>query len=251
MPSNPVERWIALRSWLKEPLGQTLLAIEGQKINKLIDRLFGYHLLLLGEPQFLEVFSESPILHRVWVHLLVTDAFAGSAVQSRPDKLPIIEDEVDLVCLAHCLESIQNPHEVLRETYRVLKPEGHVVILGFNPWSLWGIWRLLVRYIKRVPWDGQFISRSRMKDWLALLGFDLLNVQMCFFRPPVANPSFLRATKWLEWIGRWCWPFWGGCYVMLAQKRVLTLTPIKPAWAMKRKLVPAGFVEPATRMKQE
>jgi SAM-dependent methyltransferase len=248
MPNKKLASWKALQIWLSEPLGQTLLDIESQKVQPLINRLFGYHLLLLGDPQFLKVINQSPILHRVWIHPEMISQFEGSPVQGRQDKLPIISDEVDLLCLAHCLEHIKNPHEVLRESYRVLTAEGHLLILGFNPWSLWGIWRLVLRYIKPVPWDGHFISSSRLKDWLALLGFDLLKVEMCFFRPPIRGESLLKRTRWLEWLGKYLWPFFGGSYIILAQKRVMTLTALKPAWAERRRLAPGRLVEPATRL---
>lgn len=272
MPSKRAKSWKMLRAWLSEPLGQTLLNIESHKVQPFIKRLFGYHALLLGEPQFLKLMNHSPILHRIWVHPAIISDFEenqaqtssqlqntlntqypsqmqnGSPVQSRQDKLPILSDEIDLLCLAHCLENIQNPHEVLRESYRVLKSEGHLLILGFNPWSLWGIWRLMRRYIKPVPWDGQFITRSRLKDWLALLGFDLLKIDMCFFRPPINNETFLKKTQWLEWLGRFFWSFFGASYIILAQKRVLTLTAVKPAWAERRGLVPTRLIEPVARL---
>lgn len=248
MPNKRKDSWKVFRAWLLEPLGQALIDLESQKVQSLINRLFGYHLLLVGEPPFLKLVNQSPIFHRIWVHPEEISENEGSPVQSRQDKLPFLTDEIDLLCLAHSLEHIQNPHEVLRESHRVLKAEGHLIILGFNPWSLWGIWRLIPRLFKRLPWDGQFISRSRLKDWLALLGFDLLKVDSCFFRPPINNDSFLKRAKWLEWCGRYFWPFFGGSYVVLAQKRVLTLTAIKPIWAERRREMPRRLVEPATRL---
>src|SRR5262249_16824387 len=152
-----------------------------QKISSLINKLFGYHLILLGEPQFFEIIQNSPILHRVCVHPEMETSLAGSTVCARQDKLPLLSDEADLVVLAHCLEAHSNSHEVLREIYRILVPEGHVLIIGFNPWSLWGLWRLLLRFIKRRPWDARFMSITRLRDWLTLLGFDLLTVELCVF----------------------------------------------------------------------
>jgi len=52
-------------------------------------------------------------------------------------QLPLASQSVDLVVLPHVLESHDHPHEVLRETERVLMPEGQVVISGFNTGSLW------------------------------------------------------------------------------------------------------------------
>lgn len=248
MPDNQPTPSQAFRSWLSTPLGQSLLRSEADQINSLINNLFGYHLILLGEPSFNEIIKTSPILHRVWLHPEVGFSFEGSIVSARQDKLPLLADEADVVVLAHCLEAHPNPHEVLREVYRILKPEGQVIITGFNPWSIWGLWRLLLRFIKRRPWDGRFISVSRMKDWLALLGFDVMMVKICLFYPPVSNAKFLQRMRWMEWIGK-CFKFGGGGYVMLAQKRVIALTPIKPAWQKREPAIATGLAEPMTRLK--
>lgn len=272
---NRHESWKTFQKWLSEPLGQALLDLESKRLEKRIENLFGYHFLLLGEPQFLKTIKSTPIQHRVWVHPyalnIVNDTvneanehknvsehkkenedkvvpeFNGSPLACRQDKLALLTDEIDLVLLAHCLENIQNPHEVLREAHRVLKPEGYIFLLGFNPWSIWGLWRRVVRYIKRVPWDGQFISISRLKDWLALLGFDIIHTEKYFFRFPFSNANFIRKTRWIEWLGRFIFSPFGACYLIQAKKRVITLTPIRPAWQKKKRFISSGVVEPAIR----
>lgn len=241
-----------MRAWWSSPLGQSFLMTEGLEINKVASRLFGYHLLLLGEPQLMKCVEESPITHRVWIHPeTLFDAESVSPLTARFDKLPILADSVDVVYLAHCLEFVNNPHEVLRETFRSLIPEGYTIISGFNPWSIWGFYRWIMHYIKRLEWDGRFISITKLKDWLALLGFDVVRVRRYFFRPPVSKGNTLQHLKWLETLGQWCWPFLGGGYVLVAKKRVITLTPIKPAWAERRKLIPGGVAEPVARVESK
>lgn len=242
---NVLKRSKSLRAWWESPLGQAFLSSEKTQVKKMLPQLFGYHLLVLGEPVFIQCVQDSPMTHRVWIHPYTSVSEGGSALISRHDKLSIISDGVDLVYLAHSLESIKNPHEVLREVFRVLIAEGHVIISNFNPWSLWGLWRWCVRFIKRAPWDNHFISVARLKDWLALLGFDVLQVNTYFFRPPVSHPGVLHHLDWLETLGRWFWPIFGGGYVLLAQKRVTILTPIRPSFETRRKLLVPSGVEPA------
>ena len=55
------------------------------------------------------------------------------------DALPFDSQSLDLVVLPHALELARDPHLTLREVERVLMPEGRVVIIGFNPASLWGM----------------------------------------------------------------------------------------------------------------
>ena len=237
--------WEERYRWWSMPLGQAFLSAESEELSKIIPTLFGYHFLLLGEEIFMGTLSQSPILHRVWSHPMLRKLTAHSGLTARHDKLPIASDCIDAMYLAHCLEFMNNPHEVLRETFRVLIPEGYVVISGFNPWSWWGLWRYIMRLIKRTPWDGCFISIARLKDWLALLGFDVVQVSPYFFSPPFSHPRILRHLKWLEKLGRYCWPFLAGGYLVLARKRIITLTPIKPAFENERKLaVQEGIAEP-------
>lgn len=242
-------RWKSFRHWLKEPLGQAFLESEANEVDGLIHKLFGYHLLLIGDVHFAAALRASPIQHRVWIHPHTVASQEISPLISRQDKLPIMSGEIDLVYLAHCLEFLRNPHETLREAYRVIRPEGHVLITCFNPWSLWGIYRRLVHFIKRAPWDGRFISLYRLRDWLALLGFDVIEVRGCFFRPPLSKTTWLQNFIKLEKSGRWCWPHWGACNIILAQKRVMTLTPLRPRFKTKRRPLPTPLVEPAARVK--
>jgi SAM-dependent methyltransferase len=251
MLSFSLKHWKKLRAWWSTPLGQSFIKAESAQIKKVTPTLFGYHLLLLGEPQLMQCMKESPITHRVWIHPQIEITEDSSALTARLDKLPILTDSVDIVYLAHCLEVINNPHEVLRETFRVLISGGHVIISCFNPWSIWGLYRWIMRYIRQPDWDGRFISVARLKDWLALLGFDVISSKGYFFRPPITHIGTMKRLKWLELLGQWCWPFLGAGYVLVAKKRIITLTPIKPAWQDRRKLAHANVVEPVSRTKIE
>ncbi len=86
-----------------------------------------------------------------------------------------------------------------------------------------------------------------MKDWLSLLGFEVIETRYYFFRPPSQHETILSKLRFLERVGQRLWPILGGGYVMLARKHVSTLTPIRPRWKSSRKLVTPGLVEPMSR----
>ncbi len=241
---NILKHWKDIRAWWDTPLGQWFLQSEATIVKKCLSSFFGYHFLLLGEPQFIQCVIDSPIHHRIWIHPHTCFHPNSSPIRSRQDKLPLLSDSIDVIYLAHCLEFINNPHEVLRETFRVLIPKGHIIITHFNPWSLWGLWRLVMRYIKRVPWDGRSISIVRLKDWLALLGFEVITLQSHCFRPPIMNIGVWQRLKWLEKLGSLCWPFLGGGYVLIACKQVIPLTPIRPKVVTTRSFVADTLTEP-------
>jgi SAM-dependent methyltransferase len=160
--------------------------------------------------------------------------------------LPIATDSLDVVLLPHVLEFADDPHQVLREIDRVLMPEGHVVIFGFNPYSMWGLRRMLTGWRKQPPWCGHFFSQYRIRDWLALLGFEAVQSRHYFFRPPVQHHATMEHLQFVEGLGHY-WPVLGGAYLVVARKRVTTLTPIRPRWKPKGRLVPGSVAEPSLR----
>jgi hypothetical protein len=80
-------------------------------------------------------------------------------------------------------------------------------------------------------WGGEFISLSRVKDWLTLLGFDLLDGQLDCYNLPSSNEKNLQRLEWLARAGDRWWPFAGGVYYLHAVKRVAGVRLIKPEWA--------------------
>ncbi len=237
-----------LRAWFSTPPGRCFLSDELDQMAGVLPNLFGYHLLQIGLLGDSDLVAASRILNR---QVLDVDGRGGSgrgvSVQACAGALPVASDSVDVVVLPHLLEFDANPHEALREVERVLVPEGHVVISGFNPWSFMGLWRMAGRRRRGAPWNGHFFSLTRIKDWLALLGFDIVQTEAFFFRAPFRNERIIERSRSLDTLGKRFWPYLGGGYMVVARKRVVTLTPIKSAWRPERKLVTARWVEPTTR----
>ena len=243
--------WQTLAQWYQTHLGQKVEAREKELLHDVLSNLFGYHLLHMGNIEQLEFLANSRVSRRVLMDVCdsVRDATPG-CFQGQPHAIPVSADSLDVVVLPHILEFSEQPHDVLREVERAVVPEGHVVVLGFNPLSNWSIWRWLVGWRGMVPWCGHFISVTRMKDWLSLLGFEVIDTRYYFFRPPCQQDTILRKLRFLESVGQRLWPILGGGYVMLARKHVSTLTPIKPRWKASRKLATPGLVEPMSHQRK-
>lgn len=231
-----------LSDWFTHSPGLLLADAERREFGRILPNLFGYHILQLSTGMGGDLLSTSRIAHRT---VLCQDALpeAHIGLVARPEALPIATDSVDVLVLPHTLEFSTDPHQVLREADRVLVPEGHVVITAFSPLSFWGIWRLLHRRRQRVPWCGRFIGQTRLKDWLALLGFEIVLTRGCFYRPPLRHAGLMQRLEFLERIGTRGGPLPSSVYLVVARKRVSTLTPIKPRWSPRRRLVAAGLTE--------
>jgi SAM-dependent methyltransferase len=240
-----------LRHWYNSSLGEAVADAEREQLQQVLPNLFGYHLLQLGAPMEQEMFTSSRINHRMILDdvppLLPNTAPERSRFLSRSDRLPFPAASLDVLLLPHTMEYADNPHEVLREVERVLIPDGHVVIIGFNPWSLFGLARLVTGWRSTTLWSGHFYSAMRVRDWLTLLGFDTVVVQKYFFQPPLQHRRLLRSLVRLEQLLRRWWPLPGGGYVLVAKKREITLTPIRPRWRTQRQVLPVGAAEPSAR----
>jgi SAM-dependent methyltransferase len=238
-----------LRDWYEKYPGIWLQEQELTLLEGVLTDLFGYHILQIGLYNERTCLNVSRIPHRMVMDVKFPDIANCKQGQTdtdffngEPEYIPIAGDSLDVLVLSHTLEFCSNPHEVLREADRILIPEGYVVILGFNPWGLWSLWRVLFGWRKKAPWCGRFVSLARLKDWLQLLGFDICESHRYFFRPPLSHSGIMTRLTFLENLGSRFWPILGGAYFLVAKKRVATLTPIKPRWRPHRsRLVTTGL----------
>lgn len=146
---------------------------------------------------------------------------------------------MDLVLLHHTADFSLYPHQVLREAARVLRGEGMVALIGFNPMSLWGVRRLVSRH-REGPWGGRFLLRGRMEDWLYLLGFCVEETVTGYYRLPVQRgvAASLQAGSDGGDINRFL-PM-GAYYCILARKRVTARLPRRPAWHQSKVISLSG-----------
>ncbi|HXF66373.1 MAG TPA: methyltransferase domain-containing protein [Burkholderiales bacterium] len=210
--------------WFATPLGRYLLEREQAYFDRAVADVFGYNALQLGLPA-LDLLRASRIPLRCRVDL---DGAVGLRADFRD--LPIATNSADLVLLPHTLEFSESPHQILREVARVLLPEAQVVIACFNPWSLWGLRRLLDGR-RGYPWSGRFINLPRLKDWLTLLGLEITGGEMSCYAPPCATEKWLGRFAFMEAAGERWWPIAGGVYFLQAVKRVRGLRLIMPKWS--------------------
>lgn len=246
----PSTRIRGINDWFAQMPGTFVLDAEVEVLRRTLPDLFGYHLLQVGRLANVDMIGASRILNRMIVDIEDTTIETPyTMIRGTARALPIESDAVDVVVLPHVLEFETTPHEALREVQRVLVPEGHAVITGFNPWSFMGVWRAVLHRTRGAPWSGNFFGLNRIKDWLALLGFDVVDVQRLFFRPPFKNHRMMERLGVFERFAQNVPNSFGaGVYVLLARKRVSTLTPIKPKWSTRRRLVSVGIVEPTARV---
>jgi len=213
---------IAQENWLETTLGIHLLQLEQQKYDARVGDIFGFNAVQIGLPQ-INLLQNSRI-----PNLFHADTRAGE-LHCESDYLPFAENCIDLLCLPHALEFSDNPHQTLREAWRVLVPDGYLLLTGFNPLSTWGIKNVFSKD-GLYPWHGHFFTLSRIKDWLALLGLEFVEAHFCCYEPPINDEKWLKRFLFCEKMGSKWWPMMGGLYFIVAKKRVVNMTLLKPNW---------------------
>lgn len=237
---------MALRRWYKQPFGSALCEVEQDILAPVLARVFGYHLVVVDPSCRIDSLVNNRILHKVVQSCTSAGLAEKPSVLACNESLPWQTDSIDAFVLPHVLEISNDPHQLLRELDRCLVAEGHLLVLGFNPYGLWGLRRRLYNR-EPTPWDLRFISQSRLKDWLSLLGYAIEQTEYYFPKFPWQRAVKSERTGILERLHQPGRPFFAGCYLLVARKRVTTLTPIKPRWRPRRSLMPGGAAEPSQR----
>ena len=220
-------------SWQQFPHGDYLRAEIERKLVPWLPRMLGYHMLKLGNLSGEIATSESPIKHQV----CVAEQGLFTGVIADVDELPFYEHSVDACILSHCLEYHSDPHHILREAHRTLIPGGYIVITGFNPFSLCGLAQLLPFSRQKLPWTGRFFTPSRVKDWLNLLGFEIISDERFIHSSLARGNRLSRFAAWRSFGQQYLKPM-GSVYMLVARKRVAPLTPIKPKWHARPQFSP-------------
>jgi SAM-dependent methyltransferase len=218
----------SLSVWFDSPLGRYLQSREQAFFDGTISDIFGFNALQIGLPR-------CPFLQASRIPSRVTlDPEQPAQLCADPHSLPFAENSLDLIVLPHALEFSSAPHQMLREIYRTIRPEGQLVLSSFNPLSLWGARRYFGRG-QSPPWNGDFIGLYRMKDWLSLLGFEVVGGKLDCYVPPFGQEQWLRRFSFCESAGDRWWPIAGGVYFLRAVKRVIGMRILTPGWQRNSK----------------
>lgn len=222
-------RLAALQSWYGGAVGQRVWHCEQKLLNHHLPDLFGYHLMSLGVCPSLPLAAASPIHHKFTLSPVPqVDKVAACSILH---ELPIDSESIDVALLHHSLDYSEDPHQLLRESARVLIPYGYVLIFGFQRWSALGIQQMLCSRMKDDPVASHdFISVNRLHDWLKLLDFEVIKSRHSVYIPPQLGEGMHQRLQWLERFG-WGAQFpFGSVYFILARKTVAGVSPLIAPW---------------------
>ncbi len=227
--------------WLSSSLGCQLLAAEAELLRGMLDDVFGLELLQLGNwGASRELLSAS----RTRRQTIIADSSVGEVdVVAQLSTLPVQTASVDAVLLPHTLEFEADPHSIVREADRVLTGEGQLIVLGFRPVSLWGLRAASAREGYPVGLQ-QMLSLGRVRDWLGLLGYEVVMQRHYLYSRPWAEDS----TQPRRILRRGLFnPLPAAAWLIKARKHVYRMTPLRHRFGRERRRVFGALPEPTTR----
>ncbi|MBV8976595.1 MAG: methyltransferase domain-containing protein [Alphaproteobacteria bacterium] len=130
------------------------------------------------------------------------------------DALPFPDAMFDRVLVVHGLEGADAVRPLMRQLWRVLAPEGRMLIVAPNRTSLWA-------QIERSPFaHGRPFHRRELERLLRGAMFEPLRWDCALYGPPLKSRAIVRSGAGWERIGRRLWPRLGGVHLVEASKSI-------------------------------
>jgi SAM-dependent methyltransferase len=231
-----------LFAWYQTPRGKLLKELEAGYLQRSITVSCQQFILQIGGLGWENEFSDCTL----YKNYTVLDAKAlgcdeTKKIQAKAYCLPLQSDSIDMIIVPHLLEFDSHRFQTMREVERVLKPEGLLVVLNFNPWSLWVRYQYLWDKKMADSWGGHFISRSRILDWLKLLNFEV-TVSSEFNLDSVNSKhgKFIAHGH----------SFFSTAYAIKAIKRRYNIIPLTPVKNESPRLALINSLNPSARIKK-
>jgi SAM-dependent methyltransferase len=241
--SHILDREAALQRWWQEGIGKALLSAESELLAEALEDVFGWELLQVGAwGSTRELLAGSRTRRQT---VIAAHRFEhGPDVVGRASQLPIVSDTIDAALLPHTLEFAADPYSIVREVDRVLVGEGQLIVMGFRPWSLWGL-RARASRSGFPPGMRRVLSPGRVQEWLELLGYEVVAQRGYLYSSPWSRPAPSAAGAIALRRGL-VNPMPAGAYLLKARKRVYTLTPVRLRFREKPRVL-GSLVKPTSR----
>lgn len=171
--NRPILKNEDYRLWNLRNDTQRMLSLESEWLKKQLSQLHGKYLMYHGLDTKMDFLSACRIPYKFSVGLSWQQGLCNPSAVIESDRWPISDQSLDVVVLQHSLDYSHRPHQMISEATRVLDADGSLVLVGFNPWSLWGGLNKIVPCSTNMFSKANMVSLGRLQDWLALLGYSV------------------------------------------------------------------------------
>jgi len=215
---------LSLYRFYQSPLGVAAGEAISKRLHLMWPRIDGDMVGLGYGPPFLDGFAADGVL----CHAMMP---AHQGVMAWPrgvpactalvddDCLPLSDNTVSRVIVAHALEHAENPERLLREVWRVLKPGGRVAVIVPNRRRIWSS-------MEHTPFGhGNPYSASQLERLLGDKFLSPIRSEWALVLPPTESFGLTKLMKPAEWIARGYLRRVGGVLIIEAEKQVYGAIP--------------------------
>ncbi|MEL6967061.1 MAG: methyltransferase domain-containing protein [Pseudomonadota bacterium] len=156
------------------------------------------------------------------------------------EDLPLPDSSVDRILMVHCLEHAENPKELMHEMWRVLAPNGRLVIVAPNRRGVWARMEHTPFGSGR-PYTGGQLARLLRENMLTPTAWS-----HALYFPPSKRRFVLGAAPTMERFGRRYTPAFAGAVVVEATKQLYQGLPVRQRQS-RRVFVPVLAPQGAAR----
>ncbi len=134
--------------------------------------------------------------------------------------LPFADETFDMVIMVHGLESAELARPLMRQVWRVMAPEGHLLLVVPNRASLWS-------QVERSPFAyGRPYLRGQLEMLLRESMFTPQRWESALFFPPMRTRRFIGTGNGWERAGATLWPRFAGVHLVDSSKSLFAVTPV-------------------------
>jgi SAM-dependent methyltransferase len=242
---------VELREFYASPLGNATRRLISAKLRPRLGNLHDATVMGLGfaSPYLDDIAFDIPrsfsfMLARQGVIQWPPQEKVKSALIDEYD-LPLVESAINLAMVVHGLELTDSPLEMLREIWRVMAPQGRLLLVVPNRRGLWASF-------DSSPFGyGQPFSRTQLGGLLKEAQFSAQSWTYALQMPPISKGFILKSAGAIERVGEWLTPRLSGVIIVEAVKQVYAFSSGKRARRLMPRFRPALLPAPARFDSQE
>ena len=219
------QSFAALHQWFLTPQGQDLANAFSTELHATKLRIRGNYLLQLGDCGS-NKWLDNLAFQDKWI-VSPDSVINKHSIMSSMSAIPFERESIDCVIAPLTLETCGCQRSPLDEIDRILKPMGHLVIFGVNPWSFWGASLRWGRLSCFAHLSAVFSSSLSLKHAMLARGYEQSWLSSFYYLPPVGSEYWLRKLEFLNQMSKMVWPYPAGFYCLILQKQDPCMTTIQ------------------------
>lgn len=210
-----------LRDFYSRPLGQIARRVLARRIRQRWPAVRGQTVIGLGfATPYLGAFRGeaqrlAALMPAAQGALTWPSGSEAMSVLVDEERLPLPDNSVDRLLAVHCLEAAERVRPLLREIWRVLSPDGRLLMIVPSRRSMWA------RRDSTPFGHGRPYSRGQLQRLLSDALFTPIDWSHALYLPPIEYEFLLRSALSFERLGMRLTPTFGGVIIVEATKEVM------------------------------